>query len=112
MSLSRGWPTHRVISDKVHRLFFTLSYFRPDRFVQLLSLIPILILLFYLLVSINLVYTGICELDIRNYLEEKQLSSKLYLFCSIGETMNSLSVTNNCKCFVMIHDWLVVKNSL
>ena len=33
------WLTHRVISDRVHRLLFTLSYFRPDRFVQLL--IPI-----------------------------------------------------------------------
>ena len=43
--------THRVISDRVHRLLVTLSYFRPDRFVQLLSLIPILILLLYLLVS-------------------------------------------------------------
>ena len=43
--------THRVISDRVHRLLVTLFYFRPDRFVQLLSLIPILILLLYLLVS-------------------------------------------------------------
>ena len=43
--------SHRVISDRVHRLLVTLSYFRPDRFVQLLSLIPILILLLYLLVS-------------------------------------------------------------
>ena len=43
--------THRVLSDRVHRLLVTLSYFRPDRFVQLLSLIPILILLLYLLVS-------------------------------------------------------------
>ena len=45
------WLTHRVISDRVHRLLVTLSYFRPDRFVQLLSLIPILVLLLYLLVS-------------------------------------------------------------
>ena len=45
------WLTHRVILDRVHRLLVTLSYFRPDRFVQLLSLIPILILLLYLLVS-------------------------------------------------------------
>ena len=52
-----GCLTHRVISDKVHRLLVTLSYFRPDRFVQLLSLIPILILLLYLLVSIDLEYT-------------------------------------------------------
>ena len=45
------WLTHSVISDRVHRLLVTLSYFRPDRFVQLLSLIPILILLLYFLVS-------------------------------------------------------------
>ena len=45
------WLTHRVISDRVHRLLVTLSFFRPDRFVQLLILIPILILLLYLLVS-------------------------------------------------------------
>ena len=50
--------THRVISDRVHRLLVTLSYFRPDRFVQFLSLIPILILLIYLLVSGCL--TGLC----------------------------------------------------
>ena len=40
-----GYLSHRVISDRVHRLLVTLSYFRPDRFVQFLSLIPILILL-------------------------------------------------------------------
>ena len=45
------WLTHRVISDRVHRLLVTLSYFRPDRFVQFLGLIPILILLLYFLVS-------------------------------------------------------------
>ena len=50
--------THRVISDRVHRLLVTLSYFRPDRFVQLLSLIPILILLLYFLVSVCL--TSLC----------------------------------------------------
>ena len=53
-----GGLTHRVISDRVHRLLVTLSYFRPDRFVQLLRLIPILILLLNLLVSIDLEYTG------------------------------------------------------
>ena len=47
---------HRVISDKVHCLLVTLSYFRPDRFVQLLSLIPIFLLLLYLIVSIDLDY--------------------------------------------------------
>ena len=50
--------THRVISDRVHHLLVTLSDFRPDRFVQLYSLIPILILLLYLLVSIDLEYIG------------------------------------------------------
>ena len=51
IELGPMWLTHRVISDRVHRLLVTLSYFRPDRFVQLLSLIPILILLLYFLVS-------------------------------------------------------------
>ena len=51
LELGPSWLTHRVISDRVHRLLVTLSYFRPDRFVQLLSLIPILILLLYYLVS-------------------------------------------------------------
>ena len=51
LELGPMWLTHRVISDRVHRLLVTLSYFRPDRFVQLLSLIPILILLLYYLVS-------------------------------------------------------------
>ena len=57
-----GYCAHRVISAKVHRLLVTLSYFRLDRFVQLLSLLPILILLLNLLVSIDLVYTGLREL--------------------------------------------------
>ena len=37
-------------------------FFPPDRFVQFLVLIPMLILLLYLLVSIDLVKTGICEI--------------------------------------------------
>ena len=32
--LSTRWLTHRVISDRVHRLLVTLFYFRPDRFVS------------------------------------------------------------------------------
>ena len=52
------WLTHRVISDRVHRLLVTLYYFRPDRFVQLLCLLPILVLLLYLLVSVCL--TSLC----------------------------------------------------
>ena len=34
------------------------SYFRPERFVQFLSLIPGLILLSYILVSIDLVFAS------------------------------------------------------
>ena len=56
--------THRVISDKVHRLLVTLSFFRPDRFVQLLSLIPILILLLYFLVSKDLEYTSLLRVGL------------------------------------------------
>ena len=77
LSFCPGWLTHKVISDKVHRLFVMLSCFRPDRFVQLLSLIPIL---FLLLVSKDLVYTGNCELEIRKDFEGEKMSSKLYLY--------------------------------
>ena len=58
MSLGPGWPSHIVISDSVHRLFVTLSNCRPDEFVQILILLPILFSLLYILVSIDLVYTG------------------------------------------------------
>ena len=78
MSLASKCPSYRVILDKVHRLFVTLSYFRPDRFVHLHSLIPILILLLCVLVLIDLVYTGILA-----RLEEKkrQMITKLnYIF--------------------------------
>ena len=51
-----------VRSVLVYRLLVTLSYFRPDRFVQFLILIPLLILLLYFLVSIDLVYIGLCVL--------------------------------------------------
>ena len=62
--LSLMWLTHRVISDRVHRLLAMLSYFRPDRFVHLLSLMPILILILYLLVSIDLEYTGLLRVGL------------------------------------------------
>ena len=62
----------------------------------LLSLIFILLL--YHLVSIDLVYTGICELDIWNYSKGEQLSSKLNSNYNVAETMNSFNVTNNCQC--------------
>ena len=72
--------THRVISAE-------LSYFRPDRFVQLLSLIPILVLLLYFLVSIDLVYIGLLEL----VPEREQLYSKLNSNCSGVETTSSFN---------------------
>ena len=54
---------YKIMSYTLIVMLVTLSYFRPDRFVQLLSLIPILILLLYLLVSIDLlVYTGLRDL--------------------------------------------------
>ena len=71
--LCTRYCTQRAILDKVHRLFVTLSCFRPDRFVQLLSLISILILLSYLLISIDLVYTDIGELVLVVYPEGEQL---------------------------------------
>ena len=92
VDLEKNWYTHRVISVKVNRLLVTLSYFRLDRFVQLLSLIPILILLFYHLVSINLVYTGLCELVLGVYPEGEQLYSKIHLNCSGADTTSSFTI--------------------
>ena len=88
------WPlacTRRVILDKVHRLLVTLSYFQTDRFVQLLSLIPILILLLYLIVLINLVYTGICGLGLWSLSKGEQLYSNIYSNGSVAETTSSFS---------------------
>ena len=59
LSSGPGWPSHRVILVKVQYLFVTPSYFRSDRLAQILSLIPVLILLVYFLVSIDLVYNGV-----------------------------------------------------
>ena len=73
------------------------GYFRPDRFVQLLSLIPILILLLYLLVSIALVYTVICGLGLWNLSKGEQLPSKVYSNCSGAETTSSFGTTKNCQ---------------
>ena len=78
---------HRVNSDKVHRLLVSLSYFWPDRIVQILSLIPILILLLYLLVSKDLKFTGLCEL----VAECEQLYSKFNSNCSGVETTSSFN---------------------
>ena len=67
--------------------------------MQLLSLIPILILLLYLLVSIDLVYTGLCELVLGVYPEGEQMFSKFYSNCGgsgwslvIGERIEVASV--------------------
>ena len=86
------WLTHRVISDKVHRLLVTLSYFRPDRFVQLLSLIPILILLLYLLVSARLIRSRVYWLiATAEVLLERQLISKLNSNLSGAEITSNFS---------------------
>ena len=57
--------------------------------MQLLSLISVLILLLYLLVSIDLVYTGFYELVLGVYPEGEQLHSKFYSNCSGAETTRS-----------------------
>ena len=60
------WLSHKVL-DNVHRLFFTLSFFWLDKFVQIFSLISILVLLLFLLESIDIVYTGnLARLEERN----------------------------------------------
>ena len=59
--------------------------------MQLLSLIPILILLLYLLVSIDLVCTGLSELALGVYPEGEQLNSKFYSNCSGAESTSNFS---------------------
>ena len=95
MSFCPRLPSHRVFSDKIHHLLFTLSYFRPDRFVQLLSLIPILILLLYLIVSKDLVYNGIST---GFCIEERKRQLHFNLnYISWAETKNSFSITSYYK---------------
>ena len=84
-SLGPGWPCHRVISDRVHCLFVTLSYFQPDRFVQLLSLIPILISLLYLVVN----NSNLASLEERR----RQLLAKLK-YISLALTRKHFSFKN------------------
>ena len=50
--------------------------------MQLLKVIPILILLLNLLGSIDLVYTGFCELVLRVSSEGEQLYPKFFSNCS------------------------------
>ena len=59
--------------------------------MQLLSLILTLILLLYLLVSKDLVYTGFRELVLGVYSEGEQLYSKIYPNCCVAETTCSFS---------------------
>ena len=110
--------THRVFSDKVQRLFVTLSYFWPDRFVQLLNLIPILVLLLYLLVSIDLVYTGFGVLVLgvlprrRTTCLILQLSnSKIFSNCSGAETTLKLQVVSALTIKCNVTDAISLVNS-
>ena len=59
--------------------------------MQLLSVIPISILLLYLLVSIDLAYTGVYELVLRAYPKGAPLWSKISSNLSDAETTSSFS---------------------
>ena len=72
--------------------------------MQLLSLIPILILLLYLLVSIDLVYTGLCEL----VPEQEQLYSKINSNCSVLKLQVGSTLTNKWVVSLIEYDWLVL----
>ena len=93
---------YKSLKDPKARLLVTLSYFRPDRFVQLLSLIPILILLLYLLVSIDLEYTGLLLM----VSWRKQLGCKLNSICSGAEITSNFSTYKYVGC-LLDGVWLV-----
>ena len=73
--------------------------------MHFLSLIPILILVLYLLVSIDLVYTGLCELVLGVYPEGEQLYSKFYFNYSGAESRSSFSTYSMLE---MEYDWLKI----
>ena len=64
--------------------------------MQLLSLIPILILLLYVVVSLDLVYTGLCELFLGVYREIEQPYSKFVIAVTTVQVVTA--ITNKCKC--------------
>ena len=68
--------------------------------MQLLSLIPILILilLLYLLVSIDLVYTGICELVLELVQKENNCSLSFIQIVLVLKLHVVSALTNNCQC--------------
>ena len=75
--------------------------------MQLLCLIPNLIILLFLLVSIDPVYTGFRELVLGVYPEGGQLYSKIYSNCSGAETTSSFSTYKQVSMLEMEYDWLV-----
>ena len=66
--------------------------------MQLLSLIPILILLLYLLVSIDLVYTGIRELVLELVQKDNNSSLRFIQIILVLKLQVFSALTNNCQC--------------
>ena len=66
--------------------------------MQFLSLIPILILLFYLLVSIDLVYAGICELTLEVVQKENNCSLRFIQIVLVLKLQVISALTNNFQC--------------
>ena len=92
------WLTQRVISDRVHRLLVTLSYFRPDRFVQLLSLIPILILLLYLLASgclTSLVSARLNRSRVYWFIAAAEVLLERQLISKLNSNLSGAEITSN-----------------
>ena len=82
--------THTVISDKVHRLLVTLSYFRPDRFVQLLSLIT--------LISPSLNRSSVYWFMRVSFQKENNFILNLIQIALVLKLPLVSTLTNKCKC--------------
>ena len=67
--------------------------------MQILSLIPILISLLYLLVSIGLVYTGICELVLELVQKENNCSLSFIKIVLLLKLQIVSVFTINCQCY-------------
>ena len=66
--------------------------------MQPISLILILILLLNLLVSIDLVYTGICELVLELVQKENNCSLRFIRIVVVQKLQVVSALTNNCQC--------------
>ena len=95
MSLGRGRPSYGIISDAGTPSVRYAFYLSPDRFAQLLTLLPFLILLSYLMfpsLKRSRKYWFIAKL-----VERRKQQISIFIFNSPTETKKCFSFETNVK---------------